>query len=154
MSFDYFVAVRAQTWPTSGGVQEALRQFGYPVRLVSASDAPFEIQNGALPVLFEDRPVTIEAEMEQAADIEDPESLFGYIAQAAAPAYPICDGDHFLTLTFRSDADEIRAGLYLAAAMVRAFDGYGFENQHETHGQSTFAEQMVREAADENLWID
>ena len=107
-----------------------------------------------LPVIFEGRSVEIEAEIEQAADAEDPESLFGYIAQAAAPVFPVRNGDYFLTLTFRSDADEIRAGLYLAAAMVQSFDGYGFENQYENHGQTEFAEGMVREAANQSLWND
>jgi hypothetical protein len=38
--------------------------------------------------------------------------------------------------------------LYLAAAMILAFDGYGFENTFETHGQREFADQLVAEAAD------
>ena len=154
MSFDYFVAIQKEKWPTSNAVQEALDRLGYPVQLVSASDTPFDVRNGTLPVIFEGRSVEIEAEAEQAADVDDPESLFGYIAQAAAPAFPIRNGDYFLTLTFRSDAHEIRAGLYLAAAMIQSFNGYGFENQYESHGQSAFAEQMVREAADQSLWID
>src|SRR6185369_18084614 len=114
MSFDYFVTIPEQNWPASNAVQGALERLGYPVRLVSVSDSPFDVRNGTLPAIFEGRLVEIEAEAEQAADADDPESLFGYIAQAAAPAFPIRNGDYFLTLTFRSDADEIRAGLYLA----------------------------------------
>jgi hypothetical protein len=154
MSFDYFVAIHEGDWPASNAVQGALDRLGYPLQLVAASGALFDLRNGTLPVMFEGRSVEIEAEVEQAVDADNPESLFGYIAQAASATFSIRNGDYFLTLTFRSDADEIRAGLYLAAAMILSFNGYGFENQYESHGQSAFAEQMVREAADQSVWTD
>ena len=150
MSFDYFVAVPKDKWPTAKAVQAALDESGYPVSLVSAPDQALCVAAGSfrLPVIFEGRPVDLEAEIQQALDVDDPESLFGYIAKCAAANFTISNGDYFLTLTFRSDADQIRAGLYLAAVMIITFDGYGFENQFETHGGPTFAEQLVAEASD------
>jgi len=150
MSFDYFVAVHRQDWPTAEHVQQNLESLGYPLRLAEAPALPFTVADflEGLPVVFEGRPVVLEAEIDVATDADDPESLFGYIAECAASNFKISNGDYFLTLTFRSDADQIRAGLYLAAAMILSFDGYGFENQAETHGGLDFAEQLLAEAAD------
>jgi hypothetical protein len=154
MSFDYFVAVHENKWPTAKAVQAALESLGYPVSLVSASDAALTAPTRWLSVIFEGRPVELEVEIEQATDADDPESLWGFYARQAAPSFAISNGDYFLNLIFRSDADEIRAGLYLAAAMIRAFDGYGFENQYETHGGTEFADQLVAEASDASAFKD
>jgi hypothetical protein len=150
MSFDYFIAVHASDWPTAKAVQEALEKHGYPLRLANAPPEPFAVADfrEGLEVSFEKRRVVLEAEIERAEDADDPDSLFGYIAQCAAPNFTISNGDYFLTLTFRSDADQIRAGLYLAAAMILSFKGYGFENQAETHGREDFAAQLLAEASD------
>jgi hypothetical protein len=150
MSFDYFVAVRQQDWPTAASVQNALMDLDYPLRLRDAPPSPFTIAHfkEGLPVEFEGNSVLLEADIEQATDADDPESLFGYIAQCAAQNFKISNGDYFLTLTFRSDAEQIRAGLYLAAAMIVSFNGYGFENQAETHGSEDFARQLLSEASD------
>jgi hypothetical protein len=150
MSFDYFVAVRKEDWPTGEGVQSALEKLDYPLRLANATTTSFAIEDfrHELPVVFEGREVVLEADVEQATDADDRESLFGYIAECAASNFKISNGDYFLTLTFRSDADQIRAGLYLAAAMIKSFNGYGFENQAETHGNVDFAEQLLMEASD------
>ena len=156
MSFDYFVAVHNDKWPTAKAVQAALERLGYPVSLASAPDEAFSVVKGTfgIPVIFEGHPVELEADVEQATDADDPESLWGYIAMCAAPNFVISNGDYFLTLTFRSDADQIRAGLYLAAAMILAFDGYGFENQFETHGRGEFADQLIAEASDASAFED
>ena len=156
MSFDYFVAVHNDKWPTAKAVQTALECLGYPVSLASALDEAFSIPKRTfrLPVIFEGHPVVLEADIAQATDAEDPESLWGYIAKCAAPNFAISNGDYFLTLTFRSDADQVRAGLYLAAAMILAFDGYGFENQFDTHGSSEFARQLLAEASDPSAFED
>ncbi len=154
MSFDYFVAVRKDKWPSAKAVQASLERLGFPVTLAVKADQAFSVQEGSfsLPVFFEGRSVVLEASIEQATDVDDAESLFGYIAQCAAPNFAISNGDYFLTLTFRSDAEQIRAGLYLAAALILSFDGYGFENQAETHGGATFADQLVAEASDASAW--
>ena len=150
MSFDYFVAVHNVDWPTAQGVQASLERLGYPVRLADASPTPFAVADfrEGLAVTFEGRPVVLEADIEKAGDADDPESLFGYIAECSVSNFKISNGDYFLTLTFRSDADQIRAGLYLAAAMIKSFNGYGFENQAETHGGLEFADQLLAEASD------
>ena len=156
MSFDYFVAVHNDKWPTAKAVQTALERLGYPVSLASAPDGPFSIPKRTfkLPVIFEGHPLVLEADIAQATDANDPESLWGYIAKCAARNFTISNGDYFLTLTFRSDPDQVRAGLYLAAAMILAFDGYGFENQSDTHGGSEFARQLLAEASDSSAFED
>ena len=156
LSFDYFVAVHNDKWPKAKEVQGALEGLGYPVSLASAPDEAFSIAKGvvSLPVIFEGQPVNLEVEIDQVTDANDPESLWGYIAKCAAPNFTISNGDNFLTLTFRSDANQIRAGLYLAAAMILAFDGYGFENQFETHGRGDFANQLAVEASDASAFED
>jgi hypothetical protein len=156
VSFDYFVAVHNDKWPTAKAVQTALERLGYPVSLASAPGETFSIAKGTLgiPVIFEGHPVDLEADIEQATDANDPESLWGYIARCAAPNFAISNGDYFLTLTFRSDPNQVRAGLYLAAAMILAFDGYGFENQFETHGRGEFADQLAAEASDASAFED
>ncbi|HWA22121.1 MAG TPA: hypothetical protein VG735_06980 [Caulobacterales bacterium] len=147
MSFDYYVAVRRDKWPTAQEVQDALERLSYPVSLESPSAEPFSVSVN-LSVVFEGRPVALEANVEKATEIDDGDTLWGYIAQCSASNFLISNGDYFLTLTFRSDADQIRAGLYLAAAMILSFDGYGFENQFESHGGTEFAQQLATEAAD------
>jgi len=148
MSFDYYVAIRKADWPTAAVVQASLEALGVPLELQQADDQLFSVVAGTLglPVLLDGRPVVIEADIEQATDVDDDRSLFGYISQCAAPNFRITNGDYFLTLTFRSDADEIRAGLYLAATMILRFGGYGFENQFETHGGLSFAMGLLAEA--------
>ena len=148
MSFDYFVAVHRQNWPTAESFQASLERLGYPLRLADAPPFPLEVKGFSLPVSFEGRSVVLEADVAQATDADDPESLFGYIAQCAAENFKVSNGDFFLTLTFRSDANQIRAGLYLAAAMILEHDGYGFENQAESHGSASFARQLISEASD------
>ena len=131
MSFDYFVAVHEADWPTAENLQESLKSLGYPLRLESAPPTPFEVTDfrTGLSVQFEGRPVILEASTEQATDVDDSDSLFGYIAECSTSELKISNGDYFLTLTFRSDAGQIRAGLYLAAAMILACNGYGFETK-------------------------
>jgi hypothetical protein len=150
VSFDYYVAVRRQDWPTAASVQSALEVLGYPLRLADAPPTPFAVAHfkEGLPVEFEGKPVLLEADIEQATDADDPESLYGYIAECAAQNFKISNDDYFLTLTFRSDADQIRAGLYLAATIILAFNGYGFENQFESHGSEDFADKLLSEASD------
>jgi hypothetical protein len=156
VSFDYFVAVHERDWPTAASVQKALVNLGYPLRLADATPVPFAVADfkEGLAVDFEGKRVLLEAYIEQALDADDPESLYGYIAECSASNFEISNGDYFLTLTFRSDADQTRAGLYLAAAMILSFDGYGFENQAETHGALDFAEQLLAEASDAQAFED
>jgi hypothetical protein len=150
VSFDYFVAIHSQNWPTAENVQLCLEELGYPLRLSEAPLTPFEIVDfrEGLHVQFEGRTVVLEANIEQATDVDDKESLFGYLTELSSANFQISNGDYFLTLTFRSDMDQIRAGLYLAAALILSFNGYGFENQFESHGGRTFADQLLVEAAD------
>jgi hypothetical protein len=149
MSFDYYVAIRRDKWPTAAAVQAKLEQFGYPLDLEQTPDLPFSLPPDSfmVPTVLEGRSVGLEADIEQATDADDPESRFGYWAKKAAPAFEISNGDYFLALTFRDNIDQIRAGLYLAAAMILGFEGYGFENQFETHGRVDFADQLLLEAS-------
>src|SRR5260370_1361283 len=95
VSFDYFVAVHNDKWPTAKAVQTALEGLGYPVSLATAPDNAFCIARAfGLPVVFEGRPVVLRADIVQATDVQatdadDPESLWGYIAECAAPTFTI-----------------------------------------------------------------
>ena len=150
MSFDYYVAFSASQWPTFAQAQTALDSLGYPVRLPTTSDAALGIDSGELNVQFQGRPVQIDAEIRPLSQSEDTDLT--YIAEQVSAVYPPHPGDPFLILTFRSDADEIRAGLYLAAALIKGCGGFGFENQHEQRGGANFADQMVSEASNADLW--
>ena len=112
---------------TAKTVQSALERLGYPASLSLAPDEAFSIPKRTfrLPVIFEGHPVVLEVDIAQATDGGDPESLWGYIAKCAAPNFANSNGDCSLTLTFRSDPGQVRAGLYLGAAMILAIDGYG-----------------------------
>jgi hypothetical protein len=97
VSFDYYVAVHQDKWPTAAALQSNLEALGYPLALGSTLDQPLSIAEGtfSLPVIFEDRPVDLEAEIEQATDADDTASLFGLIANCAAPHFQITNGDYF-----------------------------------------------------------
>lgn len=97
MSFDYFVAIKKEKWPNAAAVQAGLRSLGVPLELQAAPDEPFSAGDRAygLPVVFEGRRVVLEAEIEQATDADDSESIFGYIAHCAAPEFEISNGDYF-----------------------------------------------------------
>src|SRR5262249_50113246 len=137
-------------------IQKRLQRLCYAVWISTPAHEAFSIRKRTfrLHVIFEGHPVVLEADIAQATDADDPESLWGYIAECAAPNFAISNGDYFLTLTFRSDPDQVRAGLYLAAAMILAFDGDGFENQSDTHGGSEFAHQLIAEASDASAFED
>jgi hypothetical protein len=66
VSFDYFVAVHNDKWPTANAMQTALEGLRYPVSLTSAPDEAFSIAKGAfsIPVIFEGHPVVLEADIE------------------------------------------------------------------------------------------
>jgi hypothetical protein len=57
-------------------------------------------------------------------------------------------GDRVLTLTFRINKDERQAGYYIMAALIKCFDGYGFELQDRRHGMSTYADSLIRAAGE------
>src|SRR3954468_5550511 len=105
MSFDYYVAVHREKWPTAAAVQASLERLGYPLGLEQSGHVPFAMSPGVfdLPVVFEGRFVELEVEIEQATDVDDPESLVGYIARKAEPEFLISNGDYVLILTFRDD---------------------------------------------------
>ncbi len=57
-------------------------------------------------------------------------------------------GDYVLTLTFRSSVEEWKAGFLLMAGLIRCSRGLGFEFDKATYGGVSFANKLVREAAE------
>jgi len=74
------------------------------------------------------------------------------LARIGAKGVRFANGDYVLTLSFHSSTDEVRAGSYIMAAMIKCFGGYGFEFQGGSHGAGGFADDLVNEAADDKLW--
>jgi hypothetical protein len=56
-------------------------------------------------------------------------------------------GDRVLTLTFRSSQREWQAGFYLMAALIKCFNGYGFEPHNGRGGKSEYADTLLGNAA-------
>jgi hypothetical protein len=181
MSVDYYVAVHQANWPPAAAVQACLVERGYPVRLESAPAEPLS-SNGALAVRFHDRGVELEASTVQLSatkayaytldrppdlkaeggvevhklrpdDVFAPADINKDLARIGAGGVRFGNGDYVLTMSFHSSTDETRAGLYLLAAMIHCFDGYGFEFQGGAHGGRAYADGLVADAADDAQWV-
>ena len=186
MSFEYFVAVHQQNWPTAAALQ-SMAERKYPVVLGQApTQALVAIPHaGSLPVRFENREIELEASLVQLsptkfyaytidqppdARITTPElgtfeitqlhpddvwkgsDINADLAEIGAKGVHFGNGDYVLTLSFHSAHDEVRAGFYVMAALIKCFGGYGFELQTSTHGTKAFADDLVATARDEKNW--
>jgi hypothetical protein len=180
VSVDYYVAVHQANWPTAASLQTCMAERNYPVRLERSMSEPLDTLSGALPAQFQNREIELEASVVQlssmvsyAYSIDRPpdwadgkaevyqlrpdEALKARdvntdLAKIGAKGVAFGNGDYVLTLSFHSSSDEVRAGIYLMAAMINCFGGYGFEFQGGTHGTRAFADELVGEAADEGRW--
>src|SRR5262249_41250829 len=54
-------------------------------------------------------------------------------------------GDKVFSLSFYSNRKEWQAGFYIMAALIKCFQGYGFELQGGEHGTSDYADELLRE---------
>jgi hypothetical protein len=80
-------------------------------------------------------------------DVLKPVDINQRLTELGAADVRFNDGDRVLTLTFRSDKKEWQAGFYVMAALIKCFDGYGFEMQHGQHGRSDYADWLLKGAA-------
>lgn len=74
------------------------------------------------------------------------------LARIGAKGVKFGNGDYVLSLSFSSSNDEVRAGSYVIAALINCFGGYGFELQNNAHGANAFADDLVKDAANDRLW--
>ena len=81
-----------------------------------------------------------------------PADINADLASIGADDVHFKDGDYVLSLSFRSDAREWRAGSMLMGAMIKCFDGYGFEMQAGSHGREAFADELIKAAKKKSLW--
>jgi hypothetical protein len=82
-------------------------------------------------------------------EVYRPHDINEDLARIGAKGVSFGNGDYVLVLSFRSSRDEIRAGFYIMAALIKCFGGYGFELQTGAHGAGDFADGMVADAEDE-----
>ena len=61
-------------------------------------------------------------------------------------------GDRVLTLTFRSNIREWRAGFFIMAGLILCFHGYGFELQAGSHGSSDYADDLAKQVSNPKAW--
>ena len=173
MGASYYVAVRQACWPTIDALNECLADLHYPVRLpktLNAMETPVAESDGSLIVEFEGKPIHLEAEITRLSinepfaydlriendrtfdptDVADlvPLDLNAELAKLGVIAPNFEYGDYVLALTFRSSIDEWKAGFLLMSGLIRYADGLGFEFDEAIFGDTSFANKLVREAAE------
>jgi len=181
MSYDVNVAVHAANWPSSAAVQTCMHRLGYPVALVQTDSRPFMRSDG-LEVHFDGRRVVLDASAEKlprdnvyAYDVGRPpdhrpddgtvtswiihpgERMRGVdinddLRRIGAQGVHFGYGDYVLTISYRSSIDEMRAGAFVTAGMIKCFGGYGFDMQARTHGGDAFADELAADARNDALW--
>jgi hypothetical protein len=173
MSFDIYVLVAAQSWPTARQLDDALVSAGYPLRLGARSDA--EWMGPLAPVAAEpirfvvrdenqarilDQPIGTQVEMPHEIampvilDGEDLDPDFGMETVFDAENLnaklrefengPAAEsGDQLVWFSHHVDQRNYNAGMYILAALILRFDGHGFETQGMSHGQNAFAQELL-----------
>ena len=164
MSVDYYVAVDQANWPTVAMVNECLSKFDLPLKLTGGvQNQPLAyVENTAgLAVELEGERFELEASFVQLSPTQSyAYTLFGFkpadinadLASIGADDVHFKDGDYVLSVSFRSDKRAWRAGAMLMGAMIKCFDGYGFELQAGDHGRDAFADELIEEAKNKSLW--
>jgi hypothetical protein len=97
--------------------------------------------------------VSIETYKFRPDEVMKGEDINASLAKIGATDVSFGDGDYVLTLSFRSSTDELRAGMFVMAALIKCFGGYAFEFQEGNHGSGDLADELAEQAADEKLWI-
>jgi len=81
-----------------------------------------------------------------------PKDLNADLKGIGVPSPHFKNGDYVLTLSFRSEIAEYRAGSYLMAGLIKCFGGLGFELQGPSFGTFAYADALARSAADTKAW--
>ena len=180
MSVDFNVAVHGSNWPSSAALQTCIGKLGYPVALVRASSKPFLPSDAGLPVRYKGRRIVLDASAvrlsptsfhaywpDRPADhasngveswiIRPSDKLKGVdvnddLNKIGAGDVHFGNGDYVLTFSFDSSTNEMRAGFFIMSAMIKCFDGYGFEMEGRTHGGSSYADELAADAQNDAVW--
>jgi len=173
MSFDIYVLVPAGSWPTARQLDDALVKAGYPMRLGNRAEAAWDAPLAPIPgepikFKIEDashaeilgKPVGSEMEMPHEIPMAvvlngvelDPD--FGMEVVEDADAFnsrllefddgpKAQNGDHLIWFSHHVDQRNYNAGMYILAALILSFHGYGFESQGMSHGREAFAKELL-----------
>jgi hypothetical protein len=152
---DYYVALHNENWPTMQALQECIDRHGWPVKIGGARDPQWAVpldrvpNTPGMPVVFNGESVELEASfMTVGSDQPYPYvlafSINETLASIGATDVRFNKGDRILGLTFGSNPKEHQAGSYVLAALIKCFNGYGFNGPR--HGASTYADLLLAEA--------
>jgi hypothetical protein len=173
MGASYYVAIQQADLPTAAAMNECLAGLDYPVRLpaaLSSTKAPLRDTDGSLVVEYKGNPIPLEASIIRFSATESfayelrvedgrtvtptgmndlvPLDLNTELRKLGPDVPSFKYGDYVMTLTFRSSVDEWKAGFLLMAGLIRCSNGFGFEFGELTYGGISFANRLVREAAE------
>ncbi|RPF71430.1 hypothetical protein [Aurantiacibacter spongiae] len=173
MSFDINVHVPGHTWPTARQLDAALVELRFPARLgdrgadlwesplapvplepiiTTITDqqharllgvevgAPYSMPNEmVMPVLLDgdirDPDFGIQS-------IDEPSELAEQMAELGA-ARPVAVGDRLVWFSHHTDPWNYNAAMYVLVALIRSFDGFGFELQGMSCGREDFASELL-----------
>lgn len=172
MGASYYVAIQQADLPTAAAMNECLAGLDYPVRLtaaLSSTKAALRDTDGSLVVEYKGNPIPLEASIIRFSATESfayglraengqtaptgindlvPLDLNTELRKLGPDVPSFKYGDYVMTLTFRSSVDEWKAGFLLMAGLIRCSNGFGFEFGELTYGGISFANRLVREAAE------
>jgi hypothetical protein len=179
MSFDIYVLVPAQSWPTARQLDDALVAAGYPLRLGARSSVAWDeplAPVAAEPIRFNVQDANqaralgkpVGAEVEIPREIPMPVVLddvlldpdFGMETITDPDAFnsreedfqdgPVAQfGDYLVWFSHHVDQRNYNAGMYILSALILHFKGHGFERQGMSHGREAFARELL-----DSLYID
>jgi hypothetical protein len=142
MSVDFYVAMRADNWPSVEQVQQCTAAREYPIEVQNfPSPDQSIVSNDGVRVLVDGTLVYLEGEV--FSNTVAPDDLATINERLAAnDSRQIATSEAVISFRTRSPA-EMRAASYLIASLVVCFDGYGFEPQGNTSGQGDFANALL-----------
>ena len=173
MSFDLYVLVPRDRWPTAQQLDNALAAEGFPVRLgardgrnwnapvapVVGEPIKFIVQN-AQHAEATGRAIgdTIEFPTETVMPLQldgrelDPDFGIECLDDPANVNAQLKElgsdvvamsGDYLVWFSHHSDPYNYNCSMYVLSALIRRFDAYGFEFQGMSHGREQFASELI-----------
>jgi len=169
MSFDIYVLVRANSWPTARQFDDSLVAASYPLRLGPRSDEAWDAPLAPVPA----KPIAISLEQAQAlgrpvgAPLEwsydvgmpivldgielDPDFGIEVVSDAEElnstlrkfEGSPVAEtGDYLMWFSHHVDQRHWNGAVYVLAAMILQFSGFAFELQGMSGGREPFANEL------------
>lgn len=149
---DYHVALHHLNWPTVQVLQECIDRQGWPLKLGGEDllrwTKPLTKTPGTLgmPVVLRGEAIELEASFVTLGSAQPISyDVNERLASIGATHVRFEQGDRVLTLTFGANPKEYQAGVYVMAALIKCFGGYGFHGR--SHGTSSYADSLIAEAA-------